>query len=212
MMKEQKSIDREEKVNVWTHVAGLVLGLALIPVLFTKAWEGGTNLMLFSLGVFSFGFLMIYLSSSLYHLAKKPHVKKRLQVWDHISIFVMIGGTYTPVVFHYLHFDTAAIFMGVMWSIIVVGSLLKIFFTGRYERASTFIYLALSWMIVFIIKPILQVMPMEVLAWIMVGGFFYTSGVIFFNWEKLKYNHGIWHLFVLGGTLAHFVAIYKIVG
>ena len=211
-MTEHDLSRQEELINVITHVIGLLLSLLLVPILLSRAAFNSTNLMLFSLGLFSTGFIMTYLSSSLYHWAQKPHLKKRLQVWDHISIFVMIGGTYTPVVFHYLDFNTALIFMSVMWSIIAIGSLLKIFHTGKHERISTFIYLALGWMIVFIIKPIYIAMPLEVLMWILAGGAFYTGGVIFFNWEKLKYNHGIWHLFVLGGTLAHFIAIYKIVG
>lgn len=202
----------EEVVNVLTHALGILLAFVLIPILVMKAAFHGSVPTVLTVAVFSFGFILTYLSSTLYHWVKKPKMKSRLQVMDHMSIFIMIGGTYTPVVFRYLEFSSAVIFMSVMWSIIALGSFVKIFHTGKYDGFSTLVYLALGWMIIFIIKPILATMPLEVFLWIMAGGAFYSLGIIFYRWEKLKFNHGIWHLFVLVGTIMHYVAIYKLVG
>ena len=122
-----------------------------------------------------------------------------------------LGGTYTPVVCKYTDQQTAVMFLGIMWSLIIAGSVLKIFFTGRYDKLSTAIYVLLGWMVVFIIKPIMANMPLEVFWWIFGGGIAYTFGVIFYKWHKLTFQHSIWHLFVLAGTLLQYVAVYKCV-
>jgi hemolysin III len=199
---------QEELVNAITHGIGVLLAMVLIPLLLMKALHS-SPLVLLSAFVFSFGFLMAYLSSTLYHAASKPKTKKALRVWDHISIFFLIGGTYAPIVCIYTNHHTAIVFLGIMWSLIVCGSLLKIFFTGKYDNVSTLIYLTLGWMILFIIKPLYTNMSFAIFAWILIGGLAYTFGVIFYKWEKLKFQHGIWHLFVLAGTLFQYVAIYK---
>jgi len=132
-----------------------------------------------------------------------------MRMWDHIGIFLLIGGTYTPIVCRYTDTRTAVIFLSVMWTLIAAGSILKIFFTGRYDRLSTFIYLFLGWMVVFIIQPIRAHMPFEIFMWILAGGLAYTLGVVFYKWRNLKYQHSIWHLFVLAGTVLQFIAVYK---
>jgi hemolysin III len=199
---------QEELVNAITHGIGFLLAIVLVPLLLIKA-SHSSLLVLLSASIFSFGFLMAYLSSTLYHAVSKPKTKTMLRVWDHISIFFLIGGTYTPIIYIYTNHQTAIVFLGIIWSLIVCGSLLKIFFTGKYDTASTFIYLTLGWMIVFIIKPLYTNMPFEIFVWILAGGLAYTFGVIFYKWEKLKFQHGIWHLFVLAGTLFQYVAIYQ---
>jgi hemolysin III len=171
--------------------------------------DKGSNGMLWSLGVFGFGMLMAYLASTLYHMVEDSNVKSKMRVWDHIGIFLLIGGTYTPVVCRYTDPRTAIVFLTVMWSLIAIGSVLKVFHTGKYDRLSTFIYLFLGWMVVFIIKPVRENMPFEIFMWILAGGMAYTLGVIFYKWRSLKYQHSIWHLFVLAGTALQFVAVYK---
>ncbi|MCB0641473.1 MAG: hemolysin III family protein, partial [Phaeodactylibacter sp.] len=164
----------EEKVNVYTQGFGFLLGLGLLPLLLFKL---ETHLMLWCVAVFGIGFLMCYLSSTLYHWATDPKLKKRLQIWDHISIFILIGGTYMPVVFRYLDYGWAVVFMVTMWSIILAGSVLKLYFTGKYMRLSVVLYLLLGWMAVFIIKPLMAVMPLYVFWWILAGGLSYSIGV-----------------------------------
>ena len=201
--------NHEELANAISHGIGFLLALILVPVLIAKASLQSTNLITIACAVFSFGFLMAYLSSTIYHLVQNPKSKKLLRVWDHISIFFLIGGTYTPVVCKFTDQQTAIIFLGIMWSLIIAGSVLKIFFTGRYDKLSTAIYVLLGWMVVFIIKPLMAHMPLEVFWWILGGGIAYTFGVIFYKWHKLTFQHSIWHLFVLAGTLLQYVAVYK---
>jgi hemolysin III len=200
---------QEELANTATHAIGVILILLFFPLLIKGALDRGATSMIWALGVFGFGMLMAYLASTLYHLVDHPQIKSKMRVWDHIGIFLLIGGTYTPVVCRYTDTHTAMIFLSVMWSLIVVGSVLKVFFTGRYDRLSTVIYLFLGWMVVFIIRPVRDNMPFEIFMWILAGGLAYTLGVIFYKWRSLKYQHSIWHLFVLAGTALQFVAVYK---
>ena len=210
MSSKHKVQSRQEEVaNTATHALGVILILVFFPLLLKVAMDKGSNGMLWSLGVFGFGMLMAYLASTLYHLVEDSNVKSKMRIWDHIGIFLLIGGTYTPVVCRYTDSRTAVIFLTVMWSLIAIGSVLKVFHTGKYDRLSTFIYLFLGWMVVFIIKPVRENMPFEIFMWILAGGMAYTLGVIFYKWRSLKYQHSIWHLFVLAGTALQFVAVYK---
>ena len=207
-MSDRLQSPQEERLNVLTHAIGVLLALVLIPVLLVRA---ASVPMLLATGVFSFGFLMAYLSSTCYHWAERPRLKSRLRIWDHISIFLLIGGTYTPIVWRYLERDTALWFLGGMWTLILLGCVLKLFYTGRYTRLSTAIYLVIGWMAVLIIKPLLVTMPVTVLWWIVGGGLAYSIGVIFYRWKKLTYHHSIWHVFVLAGTLLHYTAVFQTV-
>lgn len=210
MSRKHKIQSKEEETANWlTHAAGVLLIVIFFPMLIGKAMDQGSNGVVWGVIIFGFGSLMAYLASTLYHYVKNETLKRKLRVWDHIGIFMLIGGTYAPIVLQYTKMETAAYFLGVMWSIILVGSILKLFFTGKYEKVSVVLYLFLGWMLVFIYQPIQENMPMEIFWWILGGGLSYTTGVIFYRWEALKYQHSIWHLFVLAGTSFHFIAIYK---
>ncbi|CAK9254277.1 unnamed protein product [Sphagnum jensenii] len=210
MSSQHKIQNRQEEIaNTATHALGVILILVFFPLLLKVAIDKGATGMLWSLGVFGFGMLMAYLASTIYHWVKDSRVKNMIRVWDHIGIFLLIGGTYTPVVCRYTDHHTAVVFLTVMWSLIAIGSILKIFHTGKYDRLSTFIYLFLGWMVIFIIGPVRENMPFEIFMWILAGGLAYTLGVIFYKWRSLKYQHSIWHLFVLAGTALQFVAVYK---
>lgn len=203
---------REETANTITHGIGFLLALTLVPMLVAKATTNDTLPITIASVVFSFGILMSYLSSTMYHFVQKPQIKKLLRVWDHISIFFLIGGSYTPIICKYTEPHTAAWFLTGMWSLIALGSLLKIFFTGKYDRVSTAVYIILGWMVVLVIKPIMANMPSDIFSWIVAGGCCYTFGVIFYKWQNLTFQHSIWHVFVLAGTLLHFIGIYKCIG
>src|ERR1019366_1978098 len=149
-MSHKTQTRNEEFANAVIHGIGFLLGLVLAPVLIIQASGHSTASLVFASAVFSFGFLMSYLLSTIYHLVQKPGTKKLLRIWDHISIFFLIGGTYTPIIFRYTDHETTFAFLGIMWTLIVAGSLLKIFFTGRYDNVSTAIYALLGWMLVFI--------------------------------------------------------------
>ncbi len=199
----------EETANWVTHAFGVLLIFIFFPVLISHTMDVSSPAMVWAVTVFGFGMLMVYLASTLYHYVSDEDTKRKMRVWDHIGIFFLIGGTYTPVVCNYTSPETATYFLAVMWSLIAIGTVLKLFFTGKYDKLSTGIYLFLGWMLVFIYQPIHANMSFEIFAWIMAGGFSYTFGVVFYRWNSLKYQHSIWHLFVLGGTACHFVAIYN---
>ena len=199
----------EETANYITHGLGIVFSLVAVPMMILYALHVGNVPMIWGVSIFGFGMLMVYSSSTFYHRARNAETKRLLQIWDHISIFLMIAGSYTPLVIKYTSFNTAVIFLGIMWTLVAIGSILKIFFTGRYNILSVIIFLSLGWMALFIIKPIVANMPPQILYLMIAAGFAYTFGVIFYLWHKLQYHHAIWHVFVLTGTVAHFFAVYN---
>lgn len=199
----------EEKLNAISHGVGMLLVLIAMPFLIMKATHRQDALMIWGVSIFSFGMLLVYLSSTIYHSLTNPRLKRRANIIDHISIFFLIGGTYTPVILHYLPGRTAAIFLTIQWSIIFAGAILKLFYTGRFEWLSITLYVAVGWMLVFVIKPLSATMPSAIFYWIIAGGLSYTTGIIFYVLENRKHAHNIWHCFVLAGTILHFVAIYK---
>lgn len=199
----------EEKANVITHAIGVAFAVCAMPFLIHYAYTNGSSSMLWSVCVFGFGMLMVYLSSTCYHAAKNIKTKKALQVWDHVSIFLMIAGSYTPFVVKFIEPGTALIFLSIMWGLVAFGSFLKLFYTGRFKVISVLVYLALGWMAVFILQPLIKNLPVQIWYWIIASGLSYTLGVTFYLWHRLQFHHAIWHVFVLGGTVTHFVAICK---
>ncbi len=202
----------EEIVNATTHGMGIVFTVLAAPYLLEKASNTGYLTAYWAVLIFIFGMLAVYISSTLYHAVQMPNIKNRLHICDHVSIYFLIGGTYVPIIQHYIDPQTGTIFLIMQWVIILIGSVLKLFFMGKYEKASLFVYIFLGWSLVFLIKPCLDIMSFEVFKWILIGGLSYTTGVIFYRMDQYKYAHAVWHLFVLGGTIAHYVAIYKMYG
>jgi hemolysin III len=200
----------EEKINAITHGIGVVFTLIAIPILFVKSSKiEGYNANLGTI-MFGLGMLAVYLSSTLYHATQTIKLKKRLHVCDHVSIYFLIGGSYVPFVQAFTDAETALIFLSIQWAIILIGAVLKLFFLGKNEKISLLVYIVLGWSAIFLFKPFSANMPVEVFKWILIGGFSYSIGVFFYRWHSQKYAHAIWHLFVLGGTVAHYIAIYKI--
>ncbi|MCS6934738.1 MAG: hemolysin III family protein [Chitinophagales bacterium] len=208
-MKHRDQTPAEEIANAITHGTGVLFTLIAMPFLIYSAVQHDTIRAVWAVSVYGAGMFMVYLSSTLYHAIRRPSAKRALRVWDHISIFLLIGGTYTAVVQKYTSQHTAVIFLSIMWGIIAAGSILKLFFTGRFKAIELGLYLGLGWMAIFIIKPLHANLPTNIFWWLLAGGLFYTSGVIFYTWKKLKYHHAIWHCFVLGGTVMHFIAVYQ---
>jgi hemolysin III len=199
----------EERANALTHGLGLLAVLILYPFLIKTAYKGEGLISIVGILLFFFGSVFMYSASTTYHFIKHPTKKIRARIVDHISIFFLIGGTYAAVVQCYVPQSTAIWFMSVMWSIILVGAFLKIFFTGKYQWVSVILYLFLGWMAIFIYKPLYNNMSWDVFQWLLYGGLAYTLGVIFYKNQKLPYSHAIWHIFVLMGTFCHFIGIYK---
>ena len=200
----------EEKANWITHAAGIAFAVITIPFLIAYAIERSSVSTIWGVSVFGGAMFLVYLASTVYHATKpNTNAKRTLRIFDHIGIFLMIGGSYTPLVLKYIDTPTATWFLGVMWGIIVLGSILKVYHTGKYVLLEVAIYIALSCMLVFIIQPLVANIPSEIFTYILAGGIFYGIGVAFYLWKKLNYHHAVWHVFVLAGTVTHFVAIYK---
>jgi hemolysin III len=163
----------------------------------------------YAITAFALGVLLVYTSSTLYHFVQEKKLKNILKIADHISIYFLIAGTYTPLMITYLPPSTAFVFLTIMWSIVFLGTLFKFFFIHRFEWFSVILYLTMGWMIIFVIKPLVQNVPLAVFWWILGGGISYTIGVYFYVKSYKLYFHAIWHVFVLIGTLLHFMAICK---
>ena len=201
----------EELANAASHGFGLLLGLVGIPFLIQKSLENRTPESWIGAITFSLGILMVYTFSTIYHAAKDPKLKSKLQVMDHISIYFLIAGCYTPMVLAVLKPEKAIIFLAILWGSVLVGTFFKIFFTGRFKILSVVIYLTMGWLAVFFFQDIVARISLETMIWIGVGGMSYTIGVIFYVKSNRPFFHSIWHLFVLGGTIAHFVAVYQVI-
>ncbi len=200
----------EETANWITHAFGILFAVITIPFMVAYAINYSNYSTVWGVSVFGFAMLMVYMASTIYHATQPNTNRKRvLRIWDHIGIFVMIAGSYTPLVIKYIETSTATLFLSIMWSIVVLGSILKIFFTGKYLILEVIIYILMGCMLVFIIKPLVANIPTEIFTYIVAGGIFYGAGVAFYLWKKLNYHHAVWHVFVLAGTVTHFVAIYK---
>ncbi|MBS1656263.1 MAG: hemolysin III family protein, partial [Bacteroidetes bacterium] len=157
--------------------------------------------------VYGFCFLMLFTFSTLYHGFQQQRVKEVLQVFDHISIYFLIAGTYTPFLLIYMFNAFGITLLCVLWGLTVIGILFKIFFTGKLEILSTLIYLAMGWILIVGGRTFFSSMPASVMIMVIIGGGLYSIGVIFYLWEKYTYNHAIWHLLVLAAAICHYVAI-----
>lgn len=197
-----------EQLNVSTHAVGLILALIGTPLILFKASTDDDGSVFWCVFIFIVGMVGMYFSSSIYHLAVNQDLKKKLRKIDHIAIFGLIGGTYTPFISIYYNQSKGWIFLLMLWVVILIGMITKVFRIGRNNILSTILYLILGWMVVLIYKPITANMPDLVFNWLIIGGLSYTLGVFFYMWERFKYHHAVWHLFVLGGTFSHFLSIY----
>lgn len=198
----------EELANAVTHGMGIVFALIAMPFVLSASMERGYGLAFLSVLVFGLGMLMVYSFSTMYHYAKNEKWKRRLLIMDHISIYFLIAGTYTPLMIKYLDPLTSTIFLGIMWAMVLVASILKIFYIDRFEMASLILYILMGWMLVFVFKPLLANMPVNVFTWILAGGILYCIGVYFYVKSHKMYYHAVWHVFVLLGSISHFISIY----
>jgi hemolysin III len=199
---------KEEKFNVWSHFIGFILSVAALAVLVVKSSLFGNVWHIVSYSIYGASLILLYLASTLYHNSKKPKLRARLNIFDHAAIYVLIAGTYTPFTLVTLHGVTGWVLFGMTWGVAILGIVFKLFFIGKYEKLSTIMYVLMGWMVVFAIKPLIENLSTEGLVWLTLGGVFYTVGAFFFSREKLAYNHAIFHVFVLLGSISHFVSIF----
>lgn len=208
-MIKRKQTQNEELVNAITHGIGVLFCVISIPFLLYNAYQHKTLDVFFAVLAFGIGMLMVYTSSTLYHIVQNKRIKDILQIADHISIYFLIVGSYTPLMVIFLPKNQATFFLILMWGIVLIGVVLKLFFTKKFKFVSVLIYLMLGWMVVFIIEPIRQNVPVHILSWMIIGGISYTAGVYFYVRSKVSYFHAVWHCFVLGGTISHYIFIYQ---
>jgi len=209
-MSKRAQTKKEEFYNAWTHGIGVLLGIIAIPFLLFKTNAlDDFDLLLASIS-FSIGIIMVYSSSTLYHIASAGHKKDLYQKADHISIYFLIAGSYSPMILTVLPREKAILFLSILWAFVFAGSIFKFFFAGKYKFVSVGLYLAMGWVSVFLIKAMWENLSAEILTWILVGGLSYTVGVYFYVKSNRPYFHAIWHLFVLIGTISHFIAVYKL--
>jgi hemolysin III len=197
---------REETANVATHAAGLVASIVGVVVLVYLGVARGEILHVASAGLYGATLVALYAASTLYHAFREPGVKRVLRVLDHCAIYLLIAGTYTPFVLVGLGGGWGWALFCVVWAMAAAGIVFKVFATGRFAVASTAAYVAMGWLGVVAIGPLVRSLPGAALAWLLAGGVAYTAGTFFYH-RKIPYSHALWHVFVLAGSVCHFVAI-----
>lgn len=201
---------KEERLNVFTHGIGALLGFIGLVLLLLKNSQK-TDWSLFSVVVYGLSIIILFTASTLYHYVTKIRLKHSFRVVDHISIYLLIAGTYTPVLLITLEKSLGWPLFWTVWSIAAFGVVLKLFFTGRFNTFSTLLYLAMGWLIVFDFSKLSELMDPKGIYLLIAGGTSYTIGIVFFAINKIPYNHVIWHLFVLTGAIFHFFMILEFV-
>jgi hemolysin III len=201
---------REEVASLVTHALGAVLSIvALVTMIFLSM---GEPLKIVSASVFGTSLVLLYSSSTLYHFFTSLRWKAYFQSLDHACIYLLIAGSYTPITLITLRGAIGWWLFGIVWALAIFGVLIKTLRKGKKDHwISTALYLAMGWLVVFALGPLVRNLPMAGVWWLVAGGLAYSSGVIFFAWRKLPFNHAIWHLFVLGGSACHVLAIARYV-
>lgn len=200
--------NNEEIVNSITHGIGTLLSIAALIILITVARTSGDNWHLVSYTIYGSTLVLLYLSSTLYHSFSRPRIKNLFARFDHVSIFLLIAGTYTPILLVSVRGVWGWTMFGIIWGIALLGAVIRSIFLHRFGNLMVAIYLLMGWMFVLAGKHIYMSLPSISLTYLVLGGIAYSTGVIFYMWRKLPYGHGIWHLFVLTGSVFHFFAIY----
>jgi hemolysin III len=199
--------DREELMHSLTHWLSTIIfslgGGALITLasLSADAWK------IASVSIFVFSMVFLYSASTLYHDARKEKAKRKLKILDHVAIYILIAGTYTPFTLINMRGAVGWTLFGVIWGVALAGTVKDLFLIGKYKKFSLFLYMIMGGMIFFSIKPFLETVPGTGIIFLILGGVFYYGGVYFYVRKDKEFYHGIWHLFVFAGTLMHYFAV-----
>jgi hemolysin III len=198
---------KEEILNSITHGFGFIGASFASVMLMYQGLTEGIHIRFISYMIYSFGLLTLYLASTLYHSAKDPRMKKRLNVFDHSAIYLLIAGTYTPISLLSIGGTWGIVLLCVVWIIAISGIVMKFLFTRRNSWISTSTYLLMGWVVIFAIKPLINSMALPGLLLLLAGGIFYSSGALLYQKRSMKYNHVIFHVLVLFGSICHYIAI-----
>lgn len=197
----------EERLNAISHGVGALMGIVALVLLICYD-TNKTAYSLFSVIVYGISIIVLFTASTLYHAVSNVKHKHFFRILDHISIYFLIAGTYTPVALITLETSKGWTLFYVVWGIALFGTILKLFFTGRFELFSTLLYLVMGWLIVFDFSNLSDAIGSDGILWLFAGGLSYTVGIIFYAIPRIPYNHVIWHMFVLAGALFHFFMIF----
>ena len=198
----------EERINILSHAIGLLLSIIAVVLLVTRASSYGNAWHIVSAAIFGASLITLYAASTAYHSATRAELRARLRIIDHATIYILIAGTYTPFTLITLNGTVGWVIFAFSWGMAISGIILKLFFTGRFNLVSTLMYVFMGWIIIFAVKPLIASLPTEGLFWLVAGGLSYTVGAIIYSIKKVPLNHATFHLFVLGGSICHFVAVY----
>ncbi|OYX24445.1 MAG: hemolysin III family protein [Flavobacteriales bacterium 32-35-8] len=199
--------DLEERLNAISHGVGALLGICALILLMVYD-SNKTDYSLFSVIVYGLSIIILFSASALYHSVKNEKNRHLFRIIDHISIYFLIAGTYTPVLLITLEQSSGWALFYTVWGIALFGVVLKLFFTGRFEVFSTLLYLVMGWLIVFDFTNLSETIGSKGILWLFAGGLSYTIGIVFYAIKMIPFNHVIWHLFVLAGAVCHFFMIY----
>ena len=197
----------EELANGITHGIGLALSVVGLIVLVVLSILRGNAWHIAGCTTFGVTLVLLYAASTMYHSSRSPRFKRILKILDHTAIYLLIAGTYTPFTLVNLRGFWGWTLFGLVWGLSVFGILWKLFHVDRFQIVSTLVYVAMGWLVLIAIKPVMSAVPLSGMAWLFAGGLFYTVGVLFFAWKRVPYNHAIWHVFVMAGSICHYFAV-----
>ena len=200
----------EELANFISHAAGSVLALAAMIILIIRAVHLGSLMHIVSFTIFGVSLVLMYTTSSIFHGLKWNKSKEVFEILDHSVIYILIAGTYTPFLLTVVGGRDGIILLIIEWCICIFGIVFKSFFVQRFVLFSTSLYILMGWLAVFVWNPFVQNISSLSLFFIILGGLFYTIGTVFYMWRLFRYHHLVWHIFVIFGSIAHFVAVYFI--
>lgn len=198
----------EEKWNVWTHGFGFVLSVLVFPFLMYKAFSSESINAIISYAIYGISMMVLYASSTLYHSAKNRKMRYYLNILDHSAVYVLIAGSYAPICLVVLQGSVGWLVFAISWLVAILGILFKIYFIGKYKVVSVLSYVVMGWILIFFLNPLMENLPLWGQRWLLWGGIFYSIGAYFYAATNIKFNHVIFHVLTLLGSLCHFVTIY----
>ncbi|MEZ5344980.1 MAG: hemolysin III family protein [Pyrinomonadaceae bacterium] len=201
----------EEKLNVISHGFGLILSIIALVLLLMGSNSGKGYLYMASFGIYGASLVILYTASTLYHYVQEPNLRYKLNILDHSAIYVLIAGSYTPYTLNVMNTSIGWTMFVTVWMIAIAGITLKLFFTGKYGKLSTIAYILMGWLGVFGLNSLIENLPVEGVIWLLAGGVSYTIGAILYGLKRVKFNHAIFHVFVLLGSICHFISVFSYV-
>ncbi len=198
---------KQERVNGLIHGIGVLFGISGLPVLTGIATAHHNTPGIVSAGIYGFCFLFLFASSTIYHFLQEPFMKRTFKILDHISIYFLISGSYTPFLLVYMNNSFGITLLSVLWGLTVAGIFFKVWFTDKLEVVSVIIYVLMGMMLIVGGRTFFTHLPLSVIIFIVVGGVLYSVGVFFYVWDRRMYTHAVWHVFVLTAAICHYVAV-----